>query len=115
MRPSIERRVLDSGGSCRHGLGSRTEPRIPLAECGFPLPIEHPRADLQQQMRPAWGPGHLLFLAEALADHLIDRRFHEAGADPLSCPVALARIRNEALVIRDIGVELLCSQRAYTK
>jgi hypothetical protein len=66
-----------------------------------------PVGDLQQQMRPAWGPGHLLFLAEALADHLVDRRFHEAGADPLSCPVALAIIGNEALVIRDIGMELL--------
>jgi hypothetical protein len=30
-----------------------------------------------------------LLLAEALADHLIDGRFHKAGANPLSSPIAL--------------------------
>jgi hypothetical protein len=38
---------------------------------------------LQEEMRPALGPLHLLLLAEALADHLIDRRFDKADADAL--------------------------------
>jgi hypothetical protein len=33
--------------------------------------------------------GHLLLFAEALADHLIDGRFHEARADPFPVAVAL--------------------------
>jgi hypothetical protein len=33
------RRVFDSGGSRRHGLGSRTEPGIPLPERRFPVAV----------------------------------------------------------------------------
>jgi hypothetical protein len=83
------------------------EPRIPLPECGLPVTIQDPRPDLQQQMGAALRPGHLLLLAEALADYLIDRRFHEAGANPLSGPVALPIVRNETLVALNIRVELL--------
>ena len=41
-------------------------------------------------MRPEWGSLHLLACAEALADHLIDRGFHEARADAFPSVVALA-------------------------
>jgi pyrroline-5-carboxylate reductase len=47
-------------------------------------------------MCAAWGPGHLLLLAEALADHLIHRGFHKARAYPFAVPVALAIVGNEA-------------------
>jgi hypothetical protein len=57
-------------------------------------------------MRPAWGPSHLLFLAEAFADHLILGRFHEAGADPFSRPVALTVVGNEATVVLNVDVKL---------
>jgi hypothetical protein len=43
-------------------------------------------------MGTALGPGHLLLLTEALADHLIDRRFDKPGADPLPVAIALAVI-----------------------
>jgi hypothetical protein len=42
------RRAFDSGGSRRHRLGNATEPRIPLPEGRLPIPIQDPRADLQQ-------------------------------------------------------------------
>src|SRR6266478_3792026 len=45
--------------------------------------------------------------AEALADHLIARRFHKAGAHPLSSPIAPPIVRNEPLVVLNIRVELL--------
>jgi hypothetical protein len=38
---------------------------------------------------------------------LRDSRFHGAGADPLSRPVALTIVRHNALVIRDSGREFL--------
>jgi hypothetical protein len=66
------RRAFDSGGARRHRLGRDTEPRIPLAKDGLPVTIQDPRPDLQQQMGTARRPAHLLLLAEALADHLID-------------------------------------------
>ena len=40
-------------------------------------------------MSTARRPGHRWLLAEALADHLMDGRFHNAGANPLSSPLAL--------------------------
>ena len=58
-------------------------------------------------MGPAWGPGHLLLLAEALADHLIHGRFDKARADAFAVPVTLAVVGNEALVVLNIRVELL--------
>jgi len=44
-------------------------------------------------------PLHLLFLTETLTHHLIDGRFHKAGADALPVTVALAIVRNETLII----------------
>jgi hypothetical protein len=41
-------------------------------------------------MRPAWGSLHLLAFAQALADHLMDRGFHEARADAFPSAVARA-------------------------
>ena len=52
-------------------------------------------------------PLHLLFLTEAHTDDLIDGRFHKAGADAFPVTVALAIVRNETLIILDIGLELL--------
>ena len=50
-------------------------------------------------------PLHLLLLDEASADHLIDRRFYERGADGFALPPALAEVGNELAVVADIGFE----------
>src|SRR6266542_4968252 len=51
-------------------------------------------------------PTHLLILDEALADHLLHCRLHERGRAHLAVAVAVAIVRNEALVRRDLAVEL---------
>src|SRR5215510_3985681 len=79
MRLSL--RAFDLGGSRRHLLGRGTKPWIPPPEGGFPVSIQDPRADLQQEMRPSWGPGHVLACAAALAHHLIHGRFDNTGAE----------------------------------
>jgi hypothetical protein len=61
------------GGSRRSTLLKRSESGVPLPKCGFPIPIQDARSDLQQQMRPAWGLGHLLLFTEAFANHLVHR------------------------------------------
>jgi hypothetical protein len=48
---------------------------------------------LQEQMRPAFGPLHLLLLAEALANDLVDGRLDKTGADALL--FAAARLVND--------------------
>jgi hypothetical protein len=58
-------------------------------------------------MRSAFRPLPLLAFAEALADHLIYRRFHKARADAFAVPVALAVIWNEATIVLNVGVKLL--------
>jgi hypothetical protein len=55
----------------------------------------------------AFRPLHRLFLTEPLTHHLIDGRFHKAGADAFPVTVALAIVRNEPLIMLDIGMELL--------
>ena len=83
------------------------EPGIPGAERLFPLAVQHPCANLQQEMGAAWGPLHLLFFHHALAHDLIHRRFDKARADTLAVVVALAIIRNKPGIVADLGVKLL--------
>jgi hypothetical protein len=57
-------------------------------------------------MCAAWGPLHLLLLAEALADHLVHRRLHKARADRFALALALTIIGNETLFVLNGRVEL---------
>jgi len=59
-------------------------------------------------MRPAGCPLHLLLLHHPLADHL-HRRFNEGRADRLAVSVAFAEVRDELLIVADVGLEF-----AYT-
>src|ERR1700694_3363663 len=63
---------------------------VPAAERTGQITVEHVGPDLQEQMRAARRPSHLLLLDRALGDELIDRGFDEAGRDPFLAPIALA-------------------------
>jgi hypothetical protein len=65
--------------------------------------IERFDSGLQEQMRPPFGPLHLLLLTEALADDLVDGRLDKTGADALPIPVALAVVGDEGAIALDIG------------
>ena len=54
-------------------------------------------------------PLHLLLLDHALADHLVHRGFNEGSADHLAVSVAFAEVRDELLIVADVGLEF-----AYT-
>ena len=56
-------------------------------------------------MRPAGCPLHLLLLHHAFADHLVHRRFNEGRADRLAVSVAFAEVRDELLIVADVGLE----------
>src|ERR1700680_488980 len=60
-------------------------------------------------MCPAGCPLHLLLLHHAFADHLVHRRFNEGRADRLAVSVAFAEVRDELLIVADVGLEF-----AYT-
>ena len=60
-------------------------------------------------MRSAGCPLHLLLLHHAFADHLVHRRFNEGRADRLAVSVAFAEVRDELLIVADVGLEF-----AYT-
>ena len=59
-------------------------------------------------MCAAKGPLHLLLFDEPPADHLVNCRFDEGGADRFSLPVPvpLAEVRDEFLVVANIRIEL---------
>jgi hypothetical protein len=61
-------------------VGDVIEPRIPAAEGGCELLVQHPRADLEQQMCPARRPAHLGSLAAASAAR--DRPLRVGGPPP---------------------------------
>src|SRR6516164_3464123 len=98
----VTRESIRFRGSCSflNGLffGLWPEARIPASKRILPLFIEHPRADLQQQMRSALAPLHLLKLHHSLAHHLIHSRFHEAGGDPFPVTIPLSVVGQELLV-----------------
>ena len=62
---------------------------------------------LQQQMRPAFRPLHLLLLTEPFAHHLIHRGLHKARGDGLAMPIPLAIVRNQVRIVHDVGAKLL--------
>ncbi len=50
-------------------------------------------------------PLHLLLLDEPSTDHLIDRRFHERGADGFALSSTLAEVRNELAVVANVSLK----------
>src|SRR6266498_5348291 len=81
------------------------EVRIPVTERIFPIFIEDLNSHLQQQVRALWCPLHLLLLDHALADHLIDRRLDETGADPFSIAIPFAVVDNVRRVVGDVRLQ----------
>src|SRR5690349_18459599 len=61
----------------------------PTFEQGPERPVEGPGAGLQQQVRTAWSPLHLLLLGRPLAHHGVDRRLPEGRGDALAGPEPL--------------------------
>src|SRR5712691_3997793 len=96
---------LAPSGHHRRRVGA--EPRIPLAERGLPFPIQHPGADLQQQISTPLTPPHLLLFHHPLAHYVVHRGFHKARTDPLAVAVALAVVRDETAIALDVGGKLL--------
>src|SRR5450759_3327654 len=70
--------------------GQSGERGVPPVEVVGERVVEDPDTDLQQEVRAARGPAHLLLLDHALADQLVDRGLDERGRDGLAGPVALA-------------------------
>src|SRR6516225_9214719 len=106
-------------GSCsfldRLFFGLWPEAWIPASKRLLPLFIEHPRPDLQQQMRSALAPLHLLQLHHSLAHHLIHSRFHKAGRDPFPVAIALSVVGQELLVAFHVGVQFLDSLQRFVR
>jgi integrase len=74
-------RPSKSWGSRRQGLFLQPQIQIPALEYRPEFLIERFDSGLQEQMRPPFGPLHLLLLTEALADDLVDGRLDKTGAD----------------------------------
>ena len=91
----------------------RPEPRIPGAERLLPLAIQHPGANLQQEMGAPLAPLHLLLFHHALADHLVHGRFDKARADALAVAVPLAIVGDKARIVRDVGVNSSTAFRSF--
>ena len=79
---------------------------IPSLEHGAQFAVEGLDARLQQQMRPALAPLHLLLLAEPFAHDLVHRRLHETRGNGLTVAIPLAIIRDQVAVVHDIGAKL---------
>ena len=77
---------------------------VPTAEYGRALVGQGLDPPLEEQMCRACRPLPLLWLTATLADHLIDGRFHSAGAEALALPVALAIRGNDSWVVLEGGV-----------
>src|SRR5882672_7034746 len=81
--------------------------RVPALEYRTQFMVECFDPRLQQQMRPAFRPLHLLLLAEPFAHHLVHRGLHETCGNGLAVAIPLAIIRDQVAVVDDIGTKLL--------
>src|SRR4051812_19063245 len=86
-------------------LGGSLQPGIPAVERRPQVVVEDLDADLEQPMRPRPGPPHLLLLHHPLADHLIDRRFHERGRDRLAMAIPVPVVGDRGPVHLDVVTE----------
>jgi hypothetical protein len=98
-------RPSKSWGSGRQGLLLQLQIWIPALEHCPEFLIQRFDPGLQEQMRPAFGPLHLLLLAEALADDLVDGRLDKTGADALPIPITLVVGGDEGAIAVNVRVE----------
>jgi hypothetical protein len=77
-----------------------SEFRVPATKYLIEFVIQDLRPRLQQKMRTAQRPCHLLLLHEASADHLINRRLYESRGDRFALSSALAEVRNDSRLFR---------------
>jgi len=77
------------------------KPRIPALEQRPKCAVEGSRSGLQQQVRAALGPLHLLTFGEALADDRVDRALSQTGRDALARAEPLAIVDQAADVTGD--------------
>src|SRR5262249_11078328 len=104
---TTRRRAGRCWGLCRrrHLVYLKVHVWIPALEDGTQLPVEGLHTRLQQQMRPFFGPLHLLFFTEAFAHHLIHRGLHKTCRDRLSIVIPLPVIRDQVSVVPDIRAQ----------
>src|SRR4030095_1244219 len=91
-------------GLCRnrHLLHLKVHVRIPALKNGAQLPVQRSYSRLQQQMRPFFGPLHLLLFTESFAHRFVHRRLHKPSRDRLSVAISLTVIRDQAPVVHDV-------------
>src|SRR5437870_3357055 len=104
---SLPMRAWRSWGLCRVRQLLDFHVGVPALEHGTQFVVECLDSRLQQQMRPAFAPLHLLFLAKSFAHHLVHRGLHEPCGYCLAVTIPLAIIWNEVAVVGDVGAELL--------
>jgi hypothetical protein len=90
---------------CQLGLLGDTKPGVPPLERAGEIAVEHIGTDLQQQMRAARRPPHLLLFHHALRDELIDRGFNETGRNPLFASIPLTIVGNPGTIVDDVPIE----------
>jgi hypothetical protein len=77
-----------------------------MLECGTQRAIQGPGPRLQEQVRPAAGPLHLLLLGKVLGDDGINRRFGKSRGDPLTGSVALTIVDQARFIAGNVNLEL---------
>src|ERR1019366_9895983 len=82
------------------------QPRKPALEGRSQRSVARPSAGLQEKMRAAPGPLHLLLFGEPLAHHGVDRRLHEGRGNWLAGSIPFAVIDETGRVRGDIDGEL---------
>src|SRR5450756_2827823 len=93
-------------------VGRSGERWVPPVEVVGELVVEDPDTDLQQEVRAARGPAHLLLLDHALADQLVDRGLDERGRDGLA--LSLIHI-SEPTRLGMISYAVFCLKKKKTK
>ena len=108
-------------GSRRFGL-KVAEAIIVVRQSGIPAlegrsqrSVECLGSRLQEKMRAAPGPLHLLLFGEPLAHYGVDGRLHEGRGDAFAGPISFAVIDEAVHVRGDIGAELASGGEEFAK
>jgi len=80
-------------------------------ECGIEVTMEYPGSSLKEQVRSFGRPLCLFCFHEPFADDLIDDRLHKRRADPITLPIAFAKVQNEEVIVLSVHLEFMDPSR----
>ena len=102
------------GVLCRELLRlGAAETRMPALKCLPQIVVQNVHPNLQQEVRTARRPSHLLLFDESFCDDLVDRGLDETGGNTLAASVSFPIVNDGSRIAIDVSAKLVQGSRQF--